>query len=629
MNIRYRNPFKIRASEKLESESNFLRMYSPYVLDALVDKNKDSKLWNNVLFLRSSPGAGKTSILKIFEPNNLLTLSYNHSAPYYKDIIDYLKDLQILTDTGTIHLTGVYLSCTRNYQVLEDLDIGEAQKKGLFFALINARVVLSSLKCFASLYNQNGLDDIEIRVSNFDYSYLDINFPCTAQQLFSWASQVERGVLRAIDSFLPITESVEGHSELFAFGLMSCGNIFVKGREVDSKILFMFDDAHKFSKKQRKHFFEYITVIRQNYNIWIAERLEALDDHINVNGASINRDYNEINLEEIWQKSNKFKNIVANIAEKRASMSSEDLNSFQGFLEDNIREPEYEDKFLIAFEKSIDNITKISEYHNSFRSWIEYLLTKCEGMTNYQKSIFARQAEIIVHRHLGKNQLTIDFDLSPRELQGKLSSELALTAGYFISIENKIPYFFGFDNLVKMSSNNIEQFLSFSAELYELMLSRKIADQSINLVASDQEKLFKRISDSKWKELNRTIPQSDSVLRFLQNLAVFSEKETNKPSAPYAPGVNGFAIREPVFNKFTDRQEWQDDKSYSQLLKVLSTCVSFNLLEKRLTKQGKENQQWTVYYLNRWLCVRFNLPLSYGGWRPKTPAELLKWTKIK
>ena len=97
--------------------------------------------------------------------------------------------------------------------------------------------------------------------------------------------------------------------------------------------------------------------------------------------------------------------------------------------------------------------------------------------------------------------------------------------------------------------------------------------------------------------------------------------------APYAPGVNGFAIKEESEKKLIQEAPWREDLSYEPLMNVLRTCLAYNLLEKRITKQGKENQQWTVYYLNRWICLRFNLPFSYGGFRHRSPIELLNWAK--
>jgi hypothetical protein len=104
--------------------------------------------------------------------------------------------------------------------------------------------------------------------------------------------------------------------------------------------------------------------------------------------------------------------------------------------------------------------------------------------------------------------------------------------------------------------------------------------------------------------------------------------QRKKPNAPYSPGVNGFAIKPVKELKLINNVEnWTDDAVYESLINVLSTCVAFNLLEIQSTNQGKKDQSWDVYYLNRWLCIMFDLPLSYGGWRHKSPDELSKWLK--
>lgn len=624
MSNRYRNPFKIRATEKLESETNFLRMYSPYVLDELVEKNHVGKLWNNVLFIRSSPGAGKTSILKVLEPSSLITLINSKSLSQYREIIEYLKKLEVFDDAVTAKLIAVYMTCARNYEVIEDLDLSDGKKTGVFFSLINARAILSALRSILSLHSNVELGNISISASSFDYPFLEISFPIDGNQLFEWAANIEKSIFKAVDSFLPINNSIESHTELFAFDLMRPDNIKINGKPLSGKILFMFDDAHKLSKPQREAFLEYLTVKRGEYNIWIAERLEALDEHRNF-GSFKNRDYDEINLEEIWQGNNKLKHIVANIAQKRASMSSEEVEDFQAYLDGSVNEADYEDKFIKASQNSLNAIEDIAKFNPKFDVWVQHLVEQRSALTPYQFAILCRQTEILIHRNIGKSQLALEFALSVDELKDKLGGELQSTAIYFLSIENRIPYYYGFDNLVKLSSNNIEQFLSFSGDLFEIMLARKISDKPINIEADAQERLLKKIADNKWNELIRIIPSAELVLRFLQNLSQYCKSETVKPNAPYAPGVNGFAIKELPENKLISQGPWREDAAYLPLVKVLRTCLAYNLLERRITKQGKENALHTVFYLNRWICLRFNLPFSYGGFRHRSPGELLKW----
>ena len=65
MNI-YKNPFAIRASERIETDEMFLELFSSEPLTHLEEKHEQGKLWNNVTTILSSPGAGKTTLLRLF-----------------------------------------------------------------------------------------------------------------------------------------------------------------------------------------------------------------------------------------------------------------------------------------------------------------------------------------------------------------------------------------------------------------------------------------------------------------------------------------------------------------------------------------------------------------------------------
>lgn len=51
MDSKYRNPFTLRASEKIAEDDVFLRLFSPEALKQLEDEHKNSDLWNNVIFM--------------------------------------------------------------------------------------------------------------------------------------------------------------------------------------------------------------------------------------------------------------------------------------------------------------------------------------------------------------------------------------------------------------------------------------------------------------------------------------------------------------------------------------------------------------------------------------------------
>ncbi len=77
-----RNPFRLRTSENIESDATFLRLFEPGLLDVLPSEG----LWDQVQVIRSAPGGGKTSLLRLFTPQSLLALHANHASDEFKEL---------------------------------------------------------------------------------------------------------------------------------------------------------------------------------------------------------------------------------------------------------------------------------------------------------------------------------------------------------------------------------------------------------------------------------------------------------------------------------------------------------------------------------------------------------------
>ena len=136
-----RNPFRLRASEHIESDATFLRLFSPGVLDLLPAESPLDK----VHFLRSAEGGGKTSFLRLLAPTVLLTLHAYRRRDECKELYQRMRDLDVIGEDGP-HLLGVPLSCARNYATLADLEIDRGRKDRLLFSLLNARIILATLR---------------------------------------------------------------------------------------------------------------------------------------------------------------------------------------------------------------------------------------------------------------------------------------------------------------------------------------------------------------------------------------------------------------------------------------------------------------------------------------------------
>ncbi len=626
MSNKLRNPFRMRASEKIESDDNFLHIYSPSILDSLLEMHQKSKLWGYVTYIHSSPGGGKTSLLRIFEPPLLNALF--SSQTHYKDVFSNLKKIDVFTETH-IKVLGIYLLCSRSFEMLEDINISPPHKKRLFNSLLNSRVIIAALKSILQIKNKKFPDDLkEIRFNYTDenHYFQNLKIPCDGEQLYRWAENFELKIYSALDSFIPIQESsIPGHNELFSFSAIAPENISINGVSICERFLFMLDDMHKLTYRQRGFIKEGLIEKRGNYSLWIAERIEALEPEYTLAKKNIpERDFQTINIEDFFRgKDSKYSTLLSIVSQKRAQLSSDNLNSFQEHLSPVINEENYKDNFLKSINDSREYFSLIMKHSQVYDFWINHIENK--KMSIQERAILMKQVEILIHRNVNKQQLSL-FGMEIGELDHQLTSEVKSAARYFICKNYKIPYYYGFSDLVKLSSCNIEQFLSFSSELFERMLSNKLLGNNITLSVEEQEKVIFEVVSNRWKSLITGIPHSTLIVAFLNKLGKMLQNETNKPNAPYAMGVTGFAIK-PSQKGLFGTVQWYEQESFKPLADIISTCVAYNIFEVRPTNQGAKGQAWNVYYLNRWLCIHYNLPLTYGGWRPKASQDLIKWIK--
>jgi hypothetical protein len=73
-----------------------------------------------------------------------------------------------------------------------------------------------------------------------------------------------------------------------------------------------------------------------------------------------------------------------------------------------------------------------------------------------------------------------------------------------------------------------------------------------------------------------------------------------------------------------DKGFLQRNPEYSVLANVLTAAIANNLLEPLLDYKVK-GSTWMVLNLNRLLCVSFDLPLHYGGFKEQHLRELFVW----
>ena len=622
-----RNPFRMRASEHIASDTTFLRLFGSGVLDLIPEKNTFSQLQ----IYRSAPGGGKTSMLRVFTPSSLVNLHASRRSEEHKELYSKMKGLGAVGDSGP-QLLGVMLSCGKNYAALDDLLWDAPKKERLFFAFLNCRVLLSAMRSALQLYNLEYPQQLDRLAITGDPDVLaDLSLPasgeCTA--IFEWARKTESDISKVLDSLDPHPAALPGHSDLSSLRLLKPTQILLDGRPVVSRVLVMFDDVHKLATSQRRSLGRALSGLRDSADRWIAERLEALtSEELLEDGAKRGRDYSDVapTLELYWRKyPNRFERTVQAIADKRVREAKHvEIVSFASCIQSDLETPDMRTQLEEAAAAAEAGIRKKWGATERFREWLA--TTSASEGTTYERAVAWQTIDILTAREKSKAQLAFEFALSPVELQKRDDSAVRAAAELFLANRFGLPYYFGFSKLASLASSNIEQFLATAGELFEEASSAAILKGPYQLPSQRQHAILKRTAKQWWEEdVLRSLPLQAEVRRFVESVGRFARWQTYRPNAPYAPGVTGISITMAERDQLRDQEFLSGRRDLKRLAEVIGICLAHNILEAELDRsQGYERRM--LLYLNRLLCCHFDLPLQYGGWRARKPDELVRWT---
>ena len=610
MNI-YKNPFAIRASERIETDEMFLELFSSEPLVHLEEKNDQGKLWGCVTSILSSPGAGKTTLLRLFSPSILQRITERNSA--YKK----LKKLDVI-DSERLKKCGVYLQLGRDYEFLEDDALfNEVEQKRVFLSLLNARIVLATLKSCMSLagIKYTALDQITYSPEELVPEFGDFKAEFTGKELLDWAAEQERRICEFLDSFVMPDEGIQGSNSLFALKAMKASWFTYKGERLCDEFIFQIDDGHKLTKKQKKTIREEAVELRLPVTLWIAERLETLSTTDILSDKNIkDRDDQTIHLENA--KKGIFNPMVKNISTLRSAFSTDGIILASALASDTTIN--YKALYNEASKKYQSQLEKLHNYENYH---------ECVAAINTQdpyERVLNMRALLMHASRQGSGGVMNLFGYTEQDLEWIVGPLMPMVKEVMPGEIAKLPQYYGFSTLIDLASQNVEQFLDLSAKMYELLVAKKISDPShYVLTAEEQDGIIREFAKNRLEDIKR-LPRGNKIYGFLMHLIDFCREVTFTPSYSYR-SVTGFAVKEENSGKWGKDGFWFQEEANDELSTILKDCLSYNFLMKQGITQGKKDQKWTIFYLNSWLCAYAHLPLERGGWRPLTLHKLNSW----
>lgn len=624
-----RNPFKWRRSESIDTEAAFLTLFEPGILEVMPMDG----FWETVHILRSAAGGGKTSLIRLFTPNTLLTLCAKRTEERVKELYQRMKDLGAVDDAGPLVL-GVMLMCGPGYSMLHDLDLDQTRRNRLFFGLLNARIFLAVLRgalLLKGLEYPDGLDRVQINPSqnSSGTGIVGLTLPCSGKALYEWAEQREAKLCSSLDSLGPLNvDSLPGDESLVSLTIIRPENILVDGKPVAERVVLMMDDIHKLTGHQRTLLVQTVIDARSPVGVWIAERFEALStQELLSSGAHQGRDYEHaIEIESYWrQKHERFEKLAMKVADRRVQAAPEtEIDSFRSCLQDALDSPEWHDTFDKISAQVSQRIRDRVGNQARFQDWIA-AREKATG-TLRERAIAWRALEILIEREIGKKQKTL-FEteaLDEDDLNQRDDSSVNNAAELFLAKEFDLPYYYGPDRISRLASLNIQQFLGLAGEAFEESAAAELLRKSTSLSPGRQHALMKKAAKSVWEEIPKRVRHGRELRRFLESVGKFSHWYTYRPTAPNDPGVSGTAIRMSERALLVDDKYRKNKEEVCRFADILASALAHNLLVAQLDYNCKK-EKWMVLNLNRLLCVHFDLPLNYGLYKERPLPTLCQW----
>jgi hypothetical protein len=628
----YQNPFRIRASEQQGDPQLFLRHFGVGMLELLPET-----LWDRPLLLRSAPGGGKTSLMRLFTLDSLRVVHERRSDVDFKQLAHELAELKAIDRRGPLCL-GVLLNLERDYRSLVDLDIGEEASVRLFFRLLDARIMVAVMRAALQARGFSFPADCGFFELRFDDHAADAVGAAAVLgghnggDILEQARRIERDTLLPLDSLLPIElELPRGGSTLLSLRVLSESTLVVDGTPLRQRPLVMLDDGHYLEPAQRLALLSKLTDRNLSVGRWYSERYEALANDDLMHGAINGRDFELIELENSAREARRrvsgrsfdFERVMIDVANRRAATALERYgNEAEDFSElvdaDAIAMPPRSQEDLASAQQR--RLELLIRDQPQYDRWLAH----AADARGYARATRLRAIEIAIEQHRRRQQREL-FAIEPtREELDERLSRVAAAARLFLAREQGIPYYYGSEMLAKLGSQNMEQFLSLCGDVFEQMLALITLRKKPLVEATKQEAVVLRASDALWAEIPRRVPAGHEVQRLLEAIAALGQHYTYKPTAPYAPGVTGIAITMQERRTLLNVSARGKVAGGSELFEALASAFAHNILSAQLNYkvQGKEVM---VIYFNRLLCPRFSLPLGYGGFRIRGLDEVAGW----
>lgn len=628
----YINPFRSRTSEQVAHQGldRYLRTFGADALDLLPDE-----LWNLPIIIRSAPGAGKTSLLRAVSADALHALSQRRSGN--EELISRLQSMGAIDDNGRPLVMGFRVPLVRDFRGIVDLEDDEATAQRTFLRLLDARIMAAfcdAIEHLVDVEEGTTLERVIIDPEPAGSVALDRVGGQSATQVRAWALRTEEEVLDRLDAVLPGAADADGHAALYSVRALSGASILVDGAASPLRPLLLLDDGQELAPTQRALLLDALHDRELHLARWYTERYSAMEPEDLVGDGEPQRNSYPVRLERealrmgsSTRRGNRtrgFEKLLADIAGRRAARllyeyDGEDLGFVELLDADNGAEliPRAERASAAIRARLLERAAKTTRYDTWF--------AEADGLAPLDAARRWRELEIVVARDQDRQELSLfELPLVDEERRARSDAAIREAADLWLRREFGLPFYCGSQRLSKLAAENIEQYLNLSADLFDEMLVGITLRKGAVVSRLRQDAALTAACDRFWADIPGRRIGGRAIQQLLRHIAQLCRADTYRPKAPYAPGVTGTAL------SMRDRARLLDPKVRARLpgadllYEALHGAIGHNLLRAH-TDRSVKNDRWMVLYLNRLTCVRYGLPLGYGGFRERPLEEMCRW----